>query len=170
MIDQGGAESAMAPAGMLSSGELIPILDRELLTGSETILLVEDEAFVREVAVQVLKSAGYVVLTAKTGAEARDLYRQFSREINLVLSDVILPDLNGRTLARELRNQNAELAVLLVTGYAAQIELTDAEFARVECLPKPFATRTLLQRVRAVLDKKRRSTGYRAVTHVCGIE
>lgn len=169
VILQGGAESAMAQAGVLGYADTVVGLDGRELTGSETILLVEDEAFVREVTVEVLKSAGYAVLIAKNAAEARILYDQFSSEVNLLLSDVILPDENGRTLALKFRGRNAELPVLLVTGYAEQVEIREGESATLECLPKPFSARTLLQKVRTVLSRKRR-TGWYPLRRACGIE
>jgi two-component system cell cycle sensor histidine kinase/response regulator CckA len=143
------------PVGMLSCTNMVPGLDASVLTRTETILLVEDEAFVREVTVEVLKSAGYSVLTAKTAAEARCLYDQFSGEVDLLLTDVILPDGNGRTLTQELRSENLELAALLVTGYSEQVGMMEAGPPGVECLPKPFSSGTLLERIRAVLDRKR---------------
>lgn len=155
--------------GVLGYADTVVGLDSRELTGSETVLMVEDEAFVREVTVEVLKSAGYAVLIAKNAGEARTLYDQFSGEVDLLLSDVILPDENGRTLALEFRGQNSELPVLLITGYAEQVELREGESATLECLPKPFSARTLLQKVRTVLSRKR-STGRYPLRRACGIE
>ena len=154
VIHQGEAECAM-PAGMLSCTDMVPGLDGGVPTRPETILLVEDEAFVREVTVEVLKAAGYAVLIAKNATEAHRLYAQFSSEVDLLLTDVILPDENGRTLARQLRSEHTELRALLVTGYAEQVRMMEVEAAGVECLPKPFSSRTLLEKVRTVLDGKR---------------
>lgn len=168
VIAPGGAESATVATGVVGYGSNVIGLDSRELTGSETILLVEDEAFVREVTVEVLKSAGYAVLIAKNAAEARTLYDEFSREIDILLSDVILPDENGRKLALEFRDQDAELPVLLVTGYAEQVEIRAAE--PLECLPKPFSARTLLQKVRAVLGRKRWISEWYPVRRACGIE
>ena len=162
-------ETAVAmPAQVLNSAELAPTLDGEVSTRSETILLVEDEAFVREVTVQVLKSAGYAVLIAKNAVEARGLYHQFSSEVDLLLSDVVLPDENGRTLTRGLRRINAGLPVLLVTGYAEQLKIKDP--ADVNCLAKPFTSRTLLRTVRTELDRKHENAEGCSATPACGIE
>jgi two-component system, cell cycle sensor histidine kinase and response regulator CckA len=125
---------------------------------------------VRKVTVDVLKAAGYVVLIAKNAAEAYRLYEQFSGEVDLLLSDVILPDDNGRTLACKLRSKNPQLSVLLVTGYAEQVEMMKAEPAGVECLPKPFSARTLLEKVRMIVDRKQKNAGWHPITHACGIE
>jgi CheY-like chemotaxis protein len=122
------------------------------LVGAETILLVEDEAFVREVTVEVLRSAGYEVLAAKNAAEAGSIYSA-RRGVDLLLSDVVLPGENGRALARRMRRENPELKVLLVTGYAEQMGLQRTqEEAEEECLAKPFSTEVLLRTVRRMLD------------------
>jgi two-component system, cell cycle sensor histidine kinase and response regulator CckA len=120
----------------------------EMLAGAETILLVEDEAFVREVTGEVLRSAGYEVLTARNAAEAAGAYSERRRRVDLLLSDVVLPGENGRVLASRLRRENPALKVLLVTGYAEQMGLREEE-----CLAKPFSTDVLLRRVREMLDR-----------------
>jgi two-component system, cell cycle sensor histidine kinase and response regulator CckA len=120
----------------------------EMLAGAETILLVEDEAFVREVTGEVLRSAGYEVLTARNATEAAGVYAGRRGGVELLLSDVVLPGENGRALAGRLRRENPELKVLLVTGYAEQMGLREEEF-----LAKPFGTDALLRKVREVLDR-----------------
>jgi CheY-like chemotaxis protein len=119
----------------------------------ETILFVEDEDFVRDVTGEVLRSAGYRVLAVRNASEALAKYEGHSSEIDLLLTDVILPGENGRSLARGLRLRNPVLAVLLVTGYAEQMFTHEAEHA--ECLAKPFSTGVLLQRIRQLLDERR---------------
>ncbi len=89
--------------------------------GAQTILLVEDEAFVREVTCEVLRSAGYRVLTAKNATEAMQAYEVRGDEVDLLLSDVVLPGESGRVLAGKLRRENPWLKILLVTGYAEQM-------------------------------------------------
>jgi two-component system, cell cycle sensor histidine kinase and response regulator CckA len=120
----------------------------EMLAGAETILLVEDEAFVREVTGEVLRSAGYEVLTARNAAEAAGVYAGRRGGVELLLSDVVLPGENGRVLSRRLRRENPELKVLLVTGYVEQMGLREEEY-----LAKPFSTDVLLRKVREVLDR-----------------
>jgi len=170
IIGDRGVEYAALPAEIPGCAGTFPALELAAAIKHRTILLVEDEAFVREVTVQVLKSAGYAVLTASSGAEARHLYDQFCSEIDLLLSDVILPDENGRTLVQQLRSYNAELPALLVTGYAEQVESGPMALVGVECLPKPFSARTLLQTVKTVLDKKRRSGVLSPITSAGDIE
>jgi len=132
---------------------IIPQTTKEDAAGnSETVLLVEDEAFVREVTREVLVSAGYLLLTAKNSAEAAEIYERHGREINLLLSDVILPGEDGRMLAEKLQQKNPLLKVLLVTGYGEQ--MARKESGRAECLAKPFSSNVLLQRIRRILDQK----------------
>lgn len=128
----------------------------EVLGHTETILFVEDEAFVREVTCEVLQSAGYGVLTAKNAAEAALLYDQRRGEIQLLLTDVVLPGETGRSLALKLKRQNPKLKILFVTGYAEQMALQEANSE--ECLSKPFSTEVLLRRVRLVLDQTQHRT------------
>jgi hypothetical protein len=115
-----------------------------------TILFVEDEAFVRDVTCEVLQSAGYRILSAKNTAEAMRLYEQNKDEIQLLISDVVLPGETGCALACKLRRQNPFLNILLVTGYAEKMGLKETK--PEEFLAKPFSTETLLRRVGQLLD------------------
>ena len=142
--------------------------DESTLAEAKTILLVEDEAFVREVTCEVLRSAGYRVLAAKNAAEAMRIYEARGDEVELLISDVVLPGESGRVLAGELRRQNPWLKILLVTGYAEQMGLRDA--MQEECLAKPFSMEVLLGRVRQLLDRAELPIGSESVlTHACGI-
>jgi two-component system cell cycle sensor histidine kinase/response regulator CckA len=131
-----------------------------LLTAAETILFVEDEAFVRGVVSEVLRSAGYRVLTAQNALEAAVAFERRAGAIDLLLTDVILPGENGRTLARSLAKKNPRLKILFVTGYGDQMNLLAAENPdrenpgrqSIHCLPKPFSAGILLQRIRQLLD------------------
>jgi two-component system cell cycle sensor histidine kinase/response regulator CckA len=125
----------------------------ELLSGTETILLVEDEAFVREVTREVLESAGYRVLTARNAMEALAEYERMS-QMDLLLTDVVLPGESGRALARDLRSRQPSLAVLFVTGYAMQLSEIEVARPAEACLPKPFSAVALLRKVRQMLDGK----------------
>ena len=119
----------------------------------ETILLVEDEAFVRNVTREILQAAGYRVLTAGDGVAATRLYKEFGPEVDLLLTDMILPGENGGELAARMRRQNPGLRVLFVTGYADQIVvLKDAD---EEYLLKPFCSEVLLRKVTELMDQPR---------------
>jgi CheY-like chemotaxis protein len=120
--------------------------------GPKTILLVEDEAFVRKVTAEVLQSAGYKLVVAGGAGEAL-AYRGRLAPPDLLLADVIMPGMSGRELAVELTSFYPSTRVLLMSGYAEQ--LTDRELPSYggEYLAKPFSIHTLLSRIREVLDK-----------------
>jgi len=125
-------------------------MDKGALTGNETILFVEDEAFVREVTCEVLRSAGYRVLTARNAVEGAQAYDLERGAVDLLLTDVILPGENGHALAVRLKRQNPALKVLFVTGYAEQMGLRIGEHE--ECLAKPFSSGDLLQMIRRLVN------------------
>jgi len=118
------------------------------MAGAETILFVEDEAFVREVAGEVLRAAGYRVLMAKDTAAAARTYDLEGGGVDLLLTDVVLPGENGLALAARLRRANPKLKVLVITGYAERMK-ADTTGAH---LAKPFSGGVLLRKVRQVLD------------------
>ncbi len=124
--------------------------DAGKLAEAETILLVEVEGFVREVTGEVLRSAGYRVLTAANGAEAGRMYAERRGKVDLLLTDVVLPGETGRALAGRLRREDPKLKVLVVTGYAEQMGRSAG--LEEELLAKPFSTAVLLGRVRQVLN------------------
>lgn len=115
-----------------------------------TILLVEDEVFVREVTSEVLRSAGYRVFTARDAADAEQTFIERRGEVDLLLTDVVLPGENGRSFAGRLRLGHPALKTLLVTGYAEQIGMSECESE--ECLAKPFSTLDLLERVKEMIS------------------
>jgi CheY-like chemotaxis protein len=120
--------------------------------GPETILLVEDEAFVRQVAVEALESVGYRLVIARSAAEALEAYRRCSQPVDLLLADVVMPGMSGRELATEFESSYPRTRVLLMSGYAEQLALCELSPYRKTYLAKPFSMPTLLRRVREVLD------------------
>ena len=131
---------------MMEGARVSRAADEEMLA-AQTILFVEDEAFVRGVTCEVLESAGYQVLVANNALEALRVYDARRSEVELLLTDVVLPGETGYVLADKLRRENPDLKVLFVTGYLEQM----AAMAE-ECLAKPFSTEMLLHRVRRLLD------------------
>lgn len=127
------------------------VAQQELGSPRATILLVEDEAFVRDVTSEVLRAGGYRVLAATNATEAVHQYERRCGAVDLLLTDVILPGENGRTLAKRLQQKNPLLPVLLVTGYGEQMMRDSANGA--ECLPKPFSSAALLQRIDQMLKR-----------------
>jgi len=122
--------------------------------GEETILVVEDEHAVRTAAKRALEKAGYRVLTAVNGKEAMGLYRDRSGEIDLVLSDLVMPEVGGLALYEWIRTVSPETKFLLVSGYTGR--RTDGGGGVDPSIPfvgKPWTLNELLGRVREVLDQ-----------------
>jgi CheY-like chemotaxis protein len=136
-------------------------LGAESLRGTETILLVEDEKFVRGVAHEILEFAGYGVIAARNASEACAQAEGLAK-VDLLLTDVVLPGRSGRVLARDLRALRPNLAVLFVSGYAGPLAEIATAFPVEECLAKPFSAVTLLRRVKRSLTKRRSSSDGRA--------
>jgi PAS domain S-box-containing protein len=120
-------------------------------TGTETVLVVEDEPAVRALAGRILGRAGYHVLTAANAAEAMLACEQHAGAIDLLLTDVVMPGLNGHELAKRLARQRPSMRVLYMSGYA-DVAFGRGVAAGVELLDKPFSGEELTRRVRAVLD------------------
>jgi CheY-like chemotaxis protein len=119
---------------------------------SETILLVEDEATVRSLAKRVLTQQGYRVLEASDGTVALRLAAGHVGEIDLVLTDVAMPNLGGRGMVEELRELSPGLRVLFMSGHPKDEIFPDRAVAnRTPYLQKPFTSKTLCDEVRAAL-------------------
>ena len=116
-------------------------------------MVVEDEPAVRKLAVQVLTECGYQVLDAGDGREALEVGQQHEGPIHLLLTDVVMPHMNGKELAERLRAQWPELRVLYMSGYTDHvIAREDIEAGDVALLSKPFSMRSLTEKIRAMLD------------------
>jgi CheY-like chemotaxis protein len=121
--------------------------------GAETILLVEDEASVRTLAKKILSQKGYRVLEASDGAIALRLAAAHVGEIDLVLTDVAMPNLGGRGMVEELRELSPGIRVLFMSGYPKEEIFPDkGRDNRVPYLQKPFTGETLFSEVRSALD------------------
>jgi two-component system cell cycle sensor histidine kinase/response regulator CckA len=121
--------------------------------GTETILLVEDEGFVRKVTAEVLESGGYKVVIAGNAGEALEAYRRLSAPVDLLLADVVMPGMSGRELATEFESLCPSARVLLMSGYAGQLAWCEVSPYGKTYLAKPFSVRILLRKVREVLDE-----------------
>jgi CheY-like chemotaxis protein len=121
--------------------------------GQETILLAEDEAEVRELAAEILQQAGYTVLQAEHGPAALRVSLRHEAPIQLLLTDVVMPGMNGRDLANRLRQVRPGLQILYMSGYTDEVlgrhGVVDSSIA---FLQKPFTADTLLQAVRGALE------------------
>ncbi len=120
--------------------------------GSETILLVEDDAMVRELARTILSEHGYTVLEAEHAEEALLLARRFSGSVHLLLSDVVMPGLNGRELYERLRVDRSDLRALFMSGYTENVVAHHGVLDEgTNFMQKPFTLAGLLSRVRELL-------------------
>jgi PAS domain S-box-containing protein len=123
------------------------------LHGEETVLLVEDEPSLRKLSRHLLELSGYTVIEADGGNEALDISRSYAGKIDLLLTDVVMPDISGRVLAEELLKQRPDLAVLYMSGYTGQMVGEHGVLAEGSSfLPKPFTREALTAKVRAVLE------------------
>jgi CheY-like chemotaxis protein len=124
-----------------------------VLTGSETILVVEDEPAVRELMRKVLERFGYHLLVASTPSEALEIGQHYVGGIDLMISDVVLPEMSGRALAIEIRPSRPEMRVMYVSGYTdTAIVHQGALEADTPFLQKPFTPDSLARKVRTVLS------------------
>ncbi|MDF2772186.1 MAG: Blue-light-activated protein [Geminicoccaceae bacterium] len=130
-------------------------LDIAMPRGTETVLVVEDEEAVRLIVRRVLQEQGYDMIEARDGHEALRVCAQRGDEIDLVLSDVIMPGMGGRQLARALAATRPNLPVLFMSGYNDDGELGGgAADAQSAVLAKPFTAETLARQVREALDRR----------------
>lgn len=124
--------------------------------GAETILIVEDEEGVRNLVRDYLHSCGYKMLEASGGEEAIRVAREFVGNIDLMITDVIMPGMNGPECARRLTAATPGMAVLYISGYTEAAAHQRGKLERgAPFLQKPFPPAELAGRVRGILDRKR---------------
>jgi CheY-like chemotaxis protein len=142
------------PAMVAATEEREPAsLVRRPLPGTETILLVEDEAGVRKLLREVLLRSGYTVLEARDAPDALRKVAAHPGPVGLLLTDVVMPRMSGVELARRLRGQRPGVKVLYISGYADNESLPQEGLERGEAfLQKPFTPDLLLDKMREVLD------------------
>lgn len=125
--------------------------------GTETVLLVEDEIAVLNITRRLLEKLGYTVLAASNPNEAVRLVQEYAGDIHLLLSDVIMPDMNGRDLWQHLKPMRPAMKCLFISGYTADIiahkGVIDAD---VQFLQKPFSIQELAEKLREALSNTRR--------------
>ncbi len=142
-------EETAAPARLPSC--VLPVA-----RGTETVLLVEDEVLVRELAVTTLRERGYTVMEAANGAEALGIAQNHTGKIDLVLTDVVMPVMGGREMAEVLRGSRPDAKILFTSGYTEDaIGHHGVLRSGIEFLQKPYLSASLARRVREVLDANR---------------
>jgi len=146
-----GAGAAMAPVPGEAAAEEVSVAAVDH-TGTGRVLLVEDEEAVRKFAARALASRGYQVLEAASGREAIDIVQKTQDPIDLVVSDVVMPEMDGPSLMRELRKGDPDLKIIFVSGYAEDAfakNLPDGE--KFVFLPKPFTLKQLIETVKTAI-------------------
>jgi CheY-like chemotaxis protein len=138
-----------------TSGTSGPTIQKRGKGGAETIMLVEDEKVVQELAVTLLEEYGYTVLAASDGEEALTIIESRSQRPDLLITDVVMPGMGGKELAERVQSRWPEMRIIFISGYADEAIIrqgvleTDAQF-----LQKPFAPEALAKKVRNILDGK----------------
>jgi two-component system cell cycle sensor histidine kinase/response regulator CckA len=130
-------------------------LSEEILKGSETVLLVDDEDFILSVGSRVLKKLGYEVLTASSGEAAIDVYKANKDKIDMVILDMIMPEMGGGDTYDRIKEINPAVKALLSSGYSIDGQAT--EILQRGChdfIQKPFDMKGLSQKIREILDKE----------------
>ncbi len=157
-LGQGTTFNVFLPAGngtaLAGETEMIP---KPLVTGgTETILIVEDEPVLREMARLILEGSGYRILEASSGKDALEVWNRRNDKIDLLLTDMVMPEgVSGTELAERLLSLQPGLKVIFTTGYTAH-EFSPELLARTRAqfLQKPYIHTELVQIVRDCLDKK----------------
>jgi two-component system cell cycle sensor histidine kinase/response regulator CckA len=121
------------------------------LTGTARIMLVEDEDAVRSFSSRALQNKGYEVLTAESGEAGWDVYSALTKPIDLMITDVIMPGMDGPTLAKKIREINPTLKIIFISGYTEE-KLKDYMGGGIYFLPKPFSLKQLAAKVKEVLE------------------
>jgi two-component system cell cycle sensor histidine kinase/response regulator CckA len=138
------ADEPAAPASSASAADL---------TGHGTILLVEDEEGLRALNARGLRSRGYTVLEAGNGLEAIDMFGEHDGKVDLVVSDVVMPEMDGPTLLKELRSRNPALKIIFVSGYAEEaFSKSLPEGQQFSFLAKPFTLKQLVGAVKETMS------------------
>ena len=137
------------PAIRADAGEAVVLKD---LTGRGTIMLVEDDDPVRIFGARALRNKGYKVIEAKSGDAALDLIRDAEETIDLLITDVVMPRMDGPSLVREVRELHPQMKVIFISGYTEDTfrQRLDSD-SGIDFLPKPFSLKQLATRVRDVL-------------------
>jgi DNA-binding NtrC family response regulator len=129
-------------------------VDLQSLNGSETILVVEDEAQILRLCKRVLESKGYTIIAADNPEEAIALVEKNADEIQMLITDFMLPSMNGEELYEGIRALKPDIGVLYMSGFTVDvIAHQEGASEKLQFIQKPFSPRDLTRKVREVLDK-----------------
>ncbi|MBA3671137.1 MAG: response regulator [Gemmatimonadaceae bacterium] len=153
VVGRGTTICVMLPVATSALSIAEPARPARNTAGTETVLLVEDMDALREIARRVLGRSGYTVLEARNGRDALDVARAHGAPIHLLLTDVVMPEMNGLRLAEQLQRARPDVAVLFMSGYAEDDDARrGVEEARAGFIHKPFSPAQLLLAVREALE------------------
>jgi DNA-binding response OmpR family regulator len=150
----GTAITAHFPRAEATADSLSSAATGHAVAGGETVLVVEDEPSMRRMAERILRHAGYEVICSPSGQDALRRLAETRGEIDLLLSDVIMPEMSGTELASRVAVLYPKTRILLMSGFTDRPEVAPVEEG-VALLEKPFRAEVLLARARAVLDADR---------------
>jgi len=155
-VGQGTRFDTFLPASSKpATAKAQPVASAATRGGRETILLAEDEPALRRLAARVLQNLGYEVLEAGSGVEAIQVWEQYGRKVDLLLTDLVMPDgLTGRELAKKMQSKESTLKVIYTSGYSPETAETAFVFREgTNFLQKPYHPRKLAETVRSCLDR-----------------
>jgi len=137
--------------------QVVPNIDDERLLGDETILLVDDEDMIWDVIIDMLQELGYSVILAGNGLEAVEIYRENVDLVDLVMLDMVMPEMDGHKAFFRLKEIDPDVCVLLSSGYVSEDEARDVlDAGAVGFLQKPYRMVDLAGKIRSILDKRSR--------------
>lgn len=149
-VSSGDEEDPVALAGKIGAA-IAKSPNKGDLSGSGTILLVEDEDAVRVFAARALKNKGYTILEARTGEQAVEILHD-AKSLDLLITDMMMPGMDGGTLARLVKVERPEVRVILISGYSEEVARGDVlDSPDIHFLPKPFSLGQLASKVKEVL-------------------
>jgi two-component system cell cycle sensor histidine kinase/response regulator CckA len=152
--------TAPAIAGAISAADEMVRTATTDLTGQGTILLVEDEEELRALNARGLKSRGYSVIEAGNGIEALDELTRHGGRVDLVVSDVVMPEMDGPTLMKELKKRDPDIRIIFVSGYAEDaFDKSLPDHKQFDFLPKPFTLKQLVTAVKETMARKASANG-----------
>jgi two-component system cell cycle sensor histidine kinase/response regulator CckA len=155
---QGAIFNIYLPASEKSIRKISEISER-IMEGNETILLVDDEGLVIDVAVQLLERLGYTVLEAKSGRDAIRIFMEQSHSIDMLILDMVMPNMGGGQVFDQVKKIDPKVKVLLSSGYSINGQATEILERGCEgFIQKPFNMENLSKKIREVLDRPRKST------------
>lgn len=128
---------------------------RQVPTGSETIMVVEDEPVILKMGKETIERLGYTVLTADNPNSALEIAMEYDKNIDLLITDVVMPDMNGRDLSSQLTKSYPGLKTLYMSGYTADVISRKGVLDEgVHFIQKPFSLQDMAVKVREFLDQK----------------